>query len=57
MQGRSVELADEILSVLAGEEFHTAITALRLTKIMLPSGTTPSGQPQHENHEALEVSV
>ncbi len=49
MQSHSVELAAKILSLLKGEDFHDATSALKIAKILLP---TPACQSKRE---ALEV--
>jgi len=45
MQSHSVELAERILLLLKGEDFHDATSALKIAKVLLP---IPAYQPKRE---------
>jgi hypothetical protein len=51
MQPHSIELAEKILALLEGEDFHESIDALKITKVLLPSH---SGQRSREVPQAPE---
>jgi len=54
-----VELANKILSVLEREDFHDAVSALKIAMILLPvkanPSTFPNETPQAPEESAVEV--
>ena len=58
MQARSIELAENILKLLADEDFHDAISALKIAKIMLPTKVTNSPcRTRHGTPQVQQVSA